>query len=431
MQLDIILRGQSNAILLMEHAGWSSGGRIAAEVERLLGFDGVADRVNLVYARDSDGGNTAFTGTGLLDFWLQQGPSGDWRLAEGTTSLLNGLKGHAASQDRGDAAAVVWLHSEYDSRNPALTADTWEKAVRFDAGQVRGTLGATPEELPFLFVSAHPYDQGSDAGHQAIRQGMERLAADPAFGGSIGARALDINADNDDTDRNGATRDYGGSHISPEDAQLIGNRLAVSLAETWAAHAKPGSPVALAGGNLPNEGPQVIAATLLDADTLRLAVAHDQALTLGPLGPEAAAGRGWEVHGPQGTIDAVAARVAGPATLDVDFAGPLPADGLLHYGWGYGRLAREGAAGRGNAVYDDHGLPIWVPATGLSLEAALAERPAPAPAPAAAPPPEPVIPMAAPPADMGPDPAGVPSMADAVAPAFTPPLLAPELSSGN
>jgi Ca2+-binding RTX toxin-like protein len=39
----------------------------------------------------------------------------------------------------------------------------------------------------------------------------------------------------------------------------------------------------------------------------------------------------------------------------------------LFYGAGYGRLAGADGSGRGNAVYDTAGLPIWVAAGGLAL----------------------------------------------------------------
>jgi hypothetical protein len=60
--------------------------------------------------------------------------------------------------------------------------------------------------------------------------------------------------------------------------------------------------------------------------------------------------------------------VAGPNTIGLTFAGPLPeAGGVLHYGWGYGRLAEGKAPGRGNAVTDEAGLPIWTPAEGVAI----------------------------------------------------------------
>jgi hypothetical protein len=63
--------------------------------------------------------------------------------------------------------------------------------------------------------------------------------------------------------------------------------------------------------------------------------------------------------------------VQGPNTIDLSFAGPLPeAGGVLHYGWGYGRLAEGNAPGRGNAITDQTGVPIWTPAEGVLIGAA-------------------------------------------------------------
>ena len=89
---------------------------------------------------------------------------------------------------------------------------------------------------------------------------MEALAADPAFNARIAARALDINAARDDLDGNYPTAEYGGAHISTEDALLIALRSAKTIAEDWSAYAKPGSPVWLAGGDIPDVGPRVAAA---------------------------------------------------------------------------------------------------------------------------------------------------------------------------
>lgn len=366
MDLQILIRGQSNAIFFAEGDGWAGANRLIEEVQRLLGFDGVTDTVSVLYSRGGEASGTAYGGTAFLGEWMQQGADGVWRPAP----LGAGLLQTAGALDNPAAAAtsVLWLHSEYDSRRSDLSVAEWTTAVRQDAALLRSVLGGDAASVPYHFVSAHPYSEGTPEGHQTIRIGMEALAADPAFNARIAARALDINAARDERDGDYSTVDYGGAHISVEDALLIANRAARTIAEDWAAYARPGSEVALAGGDIADVGPRVVAANLVAPDTLRLSVAHDASGGFAPLGPEAARGIGWGVSG--ATVGPVAAVVQAPDTIDVVFAGALPpAGGVLFYGWGYGRLAADGGPGQGNAVTDLAGLPIWTPANGVAIGA--------------------------------------------------------------
>jgi hypothetical protein len=104
-------------------------------------------------------------------------------------------------------------------------------------------------------------------------------------------------------------------------------------------------------------------------------VLQDQGGGFAPLDADAARGLGWAVSGAAAAAAAppVAARAAvvqGPNTIDLHFAGPLPeAGGVLHYGWGYGRLAEPNGPGRGNAITDETGMPIWTPAEGVAIGA--------------------------------------------------------------
>jgi hypothetical protein len=369
LELQILLRGQSNAILFAEEDGWAAATRLTAEVQRLLGFDGVTDTVSLLYERGSASSGTAHSGTAFLGEWMERSPDGSWQPA----LLGSGLLRTAGQLDDPTAVstAVLWLHSEYDSRDADLTAGEWMAAVRHDAVLLRSALGGDATNIPYHFVSAHPYAQGTPEGHQAIRMGMEALSADQGFHGRIAARALDIDASADNSDGNGATVEYGGAHISPTDSLVIALRSAQTIAEEWAAYAKPGSPVALAGGDIADVGPRVLAAERIGPDALRLVVAQDQGGVFAPLDAEAARGIGWTVAG-TGTapVTGAAAVVQGPHTIDLYFNGALPdAGGVLHYGWGYGRLAEGNGPGLGNAITDQAGLPIWTPAEGVVIGA--------------------------------------------------------------
>ena len=48
LELQILIRGQSNAIFFTEGDGWAGATRLTSEVQRLLGFDGVTDTVSVM-----------------------------------------------------------------------------------------------------------------------------------------------------------------------------------------------------------------------------------------------------------------------------------------------------------------------------------------------------------------------------------------------
>ena len=366
MDLNVVVRGQSNAFLMVSADLDGVGARtMINETQRLLGFDGVNDRV-LLDDWYTPGQGTVFGGTAFIGDWVSRGANGAWQPLRYEQSLLSNLSQNPPATE----TAIVWLHNEYDSLNPNLTAAEWVSAVRADAALVRGALGVDAARSPYVFVSAIPFPTGDDDSEQVIRAGMEALEADPAFGAVVGARALDVDMSFKFPSENQPTNyAYGLSHISAQDAAMIGARLARSLAEEWAAYAKSGSPVALAGGNIASDGPKVVSATTASADTLVVKVLHDQSASFAPLDPQAAAGIGWVVGGASGPVSANAVQVASADTLVIHFAGAIPTEGYLYYGYGYGRLAATGQPGQGNAVYDHSGLPIWTPAVGVKVNA--------------------------------------------------------------
>ncbi|MBV1796319.1 hypothetical protein [Siccirubricoccus sp. G192] len=372
MELNMLLRGQSNAVLL-DHFGAIHAA--AREAERLLGFDGVNDRINVISSHGQDSANTINSGTALLTEWLNP-RNGDWRQGWEVGPLEAGLLETIAAQPadvRADPTGVVWLHNEYDSKQPGLSAAEWESAVRFDAAQLRAAFGQEAAQLPYLFVNAIPYGNARSDSNQAIKQGMATLAKDPGFHAEIAAQAPDLDMNNDG--------DYGGSHISWSDAEILGQRVALSFAQAFADHARPGSPVALAGGQVNDLGPEVVSARPVAgrADQLHLTLDFDAATGLAALDPTAAAGTGWNVVSANGFIKASAASPAGSNGLLVTFEQPLPADGLLHYNYGYGRLIAADGTGQGHAVYDDQGLPLWTAPEGVAIGGgALALAPQPA-----------------------------------------------------
>ena len=141
--------------------------------------------------------------------------------------------------------------------------------------------------------------------------------------------------------------------------------------QKWAAFAKPGSPVFLAGGDIADAGPRVVSAERTGPDTLRLLVAQDHGSGFAPLDADAARGLGWAVSGLGDPRHRGAGDRGGGAEHDrPDLRRPAAGSGgVLHYGRGYGRLAEGKAPGRGNAVTDEAGLPIWTLAKGVAIGA--------------------------------------------------------------
>lgn len=368
MDINLLVRGQSNAVFMMETNGGAVKDALPREVERLLGFDGVNDRVRLVYESSDQASGTAYGGTALIGDWLTP-RNGDWTqgwdLAGREQALLNEIASMPAAQ-RDDPTAVLWLHSEFDSTRWDLSMEEWVSAVRFDAAAVRSALGQGAGTVPYLFISAMPYWGGggfstTDEGALAIRRGMELLAAEGGFNADMAARMLDIDADGDFP---GA---YGGGHIDGEDAMQTALRSARAIAESMAEYAKPGSPIAIAGGNIADEGPRVVTVTTVGANQLRIDVAHDQASGFRALDADAAGGLGWSVRSDAGVVEGIGASIVDGDTLLLTFDGTLPAGGTLFYGYGYGRLSGADGSGRGNAIYDNQGLPIWVAAAGIAV----------------------------------------------------------------
>ena len=301
--LNVVLRGQSNTYFPTLYGNLP---KLKAAIEAQLGFDGVQQVVNVIGTHDNaNGANTEWPGTGMLTDWLTP-VNGDyrngWTANQQEIGLLNTI-GQLPAAQRAAPTAIVWLHNENDSQNTNLTTAMWESAVRYEAGLVRGVLGQDAATVPYLFVNAIPFP-AQTAGvtrtqpiqNQAIRVGQAELTEDKAFNAGYAThQASDVNMD---VDGHGITRQPGSVHFDRADADLIFNRIALSVAEEFKASARPGSPMALAGGDIDDDGPHVVRADRVAgaANQLLLTVEFDQATAIKALGSAAAAGTGWSLR---------------------------------------------------------------------------------------------------------------------------------------
>jgi hypothetical protein len=370
MELNVLLRGQSNAAILDRSQGWSN---LATQIQQFLGFDGTTNKINLL-ENDSDpsGANTVVGGTAFVGDWLQPNGAG-WQAGWSNTSIENGLLtyiNNMPADEKAAPTAVVWLHNEYDSTNPNLTTAEWESAVRDDAQQVRAAFGQSAATVPYVFVNAIPYGSGAiDSVNQAIKLGMADLAADPSFHAVVGVQADDVEMDG--TAFNGGVAGvYGGPHMDEHDGELVGQRLARAIAQTFAAYAQPGSPVA--SGQFDAFGPEAVAAQPDGANQVLVTASLDNAALATSLSSDAANGVGWSILDGGQTLNATAAQVMGGNQVLLTFGQPVPTDASarLYYAYGYGRIATGSTdPGDGTAIYDTQQMPLWTPAAGLPLAA--------------------------------------------------------------
>ena len=369
MNLNILLRGQSNAVLFASEGGLAE---VKAQVQALLGFNGVTDTITLVASQGGGSANTMVAGTALLTDWLAP-RNGDWHQGWTTGPLEQGLLDAIAALSpaaRASPTAVLWLHNEYDGAQPGLVAAQWASALRYDAALLRQAFGQAAAQLPYLFVNAIPYSNANWDSNQQIRIAMQALAADAGFNAKVAAQAADVNMDAGNTA-------MGGAHLGDVDIATLAGRLARSVAESFAGYAKTGSPVALAAGQLDDSGPHVVAAALVagHANQLVLTVGFDQASALLPLDAVAAGGANWFVNTAaqaSGGQWATGARLLDAGHLVLSFATPLPAGSLLFYGYGYGKVWAPDGAGETHGIYDNNGMPLWAAASGVAVSAAVA-----------------------------------------------------------
>ena len=132
MDLNVLVRGQSNALLFADRGGAAA---LERGLEARLGVD-----VHLLYEWGMDT-STIHSATAFMD-WDTDGQQ---------ASLLRYVRGLSADL-RDNPTATVWMHNEYDQMSDGLTTSAWLGEVRADATLVRDALGQGTGTTPYTFV---------------------------------------------------------------------------------------------------------------------------------------------------------------------------------------------------------------------------------------------------------------------------------------
>lgn len=198
--VNVLVRGQSNALLFVDRGGAEL---LERTLEAVLGTN-----VNIL-ARwgDAGGRNTINSATAFTD----------WDTGGQTAGLVSYLKSLPAEL-RDNPTITLWMHNEYDQQR-AFTAADWMAEVQADAALVRAALGQGAATTPYVFTSV-PYPFGQNWG--AIEEGIARLAADPAFNARFVPSLQGAAMDGDGF--------AGSSHMGGADALMAASRLAAGMA---------------------------------------------------------------------------------------------------------------------------------------------------------------------------------------------------------
>lgn len=382
MRFNVLIVGQSNADLLKQN----ESARIQASVQRLLGFDGVTDKVDMLASVV-----LGFPGSPLVP----DGPSAVPALLAGSSGnfsaaghleqvLLNSLLALPAP-DRAAPTVIVWVHNEADAENPDLTTATWLDAARYSVGRMREALGQGAATTPILFepisYDGIRNDPVTNATDQRIKDGMAALVADPSFNAIQGPQAADTDMNLDVV--GDGTSFFGSAHLSRLDQDFIATRLSYAVAAEFAADARPGSAFATSQGTL-----DAIGAHAWDA--ISVAGSPNQALVFftasggAALDGATASIDGWSMLRGGVEYGAIGARVVGANQLLLTF-GTAVGGSTVYYGYGDQRISDTYyTGGQGHALRDLGGMPASAPLNGLAVDGPTASplalpRQAPAP----------------------------------------------------
>ncbi|CAA9264916.1 MAG: macromolecule metabolism; macromolecule degradation; degradation of polysaccharides [uncultured Acetobacteraceae bacterium] len=200
MDLNVLIRGQSNAQLFADRGGAAA---LEKGLESRLGVD-----VHLLYEFGTDS-STIHSATPFMT-WDTEGQQ---------ASLLRYVN-ELPADIKDNPTATVWMHNEYDQQGSFSTED-WLREVRADADMVRDALGQDAATTPYTFVPIR-YPYGGN--WTPIGDGMATLDADASFNAEISWAAQSLTMDGDGWANS--------SHMGNADAVKLGGDLAASMAET-------------------------------------------------------------------------------------------------------------------------------------------------------------------------------------------------------
>jgi hypothetical protein len=369
VDLNIVLKGQSNAALFTSQGGLTF---LQDDVDQLLGFNGTTNKVDV----------TSYTapGTGLvpdptfpgISTWLTGSAATGYGNGALETGFVNQLAALPAVQ-KSAPTVILDMQNESDTANPNLSVQDETNAIFYEMSQARAVLGQSAATTPVVFMDT-PYPDGLDYTGEAIKTAMQQLSSAPSFNATIAASYSDV-------DMNYEGGINGGPHLGANDITQVALRTALTVADSFAAYALPGSPIAQ--GLQDWSGPQgVAAATTSNPDQALITVAAGTASNgLATLGGTAASGEGFSLQLQNGSfVQATATTEVDATHLLVSFGSTAVISGeTVYYDYGDRRLSDQPdqGGGQGNqvntgngygtAVYDDHALPLSLPGTGLGV----------------------------------------------------------------
>ncbi len=247
MDLNLLLRGQSNALLFADTGGAQA---LADKLEAATGHN-----IHLLASYGSGSDHSIFSGTEFLTQWMNGTQAGP--LEQG---LLNYIQGQSADI-KDNPTLELWMHNESDQKmSGGFSGDYWKTVYEANHDMVEQAFGhsVTTEFVPIR------YNWGNIG---PILDGMKAAVADGTAAG-IDMSAYDL-----------AKMDWGGTpdteHMCANDAHVIADALAKDLAPLVKAMAEgAGVPSQPANPATPPPGPVALEAGT-GPDSLVLKISQD------------------------------------------------------------------------------------------------------------------------------------------------------------
>jgi hypothetical protein len=377
VELDIVLKGQSNAALFASLGGLTY---LQEDVDNLLGYNGSTNKVDV----------TSYTAPGTaivpdpsfpnIQSWLN-GTAAGWSSGALEQAFDVQLAQLPAAQ-KAAPTVILDMQNESDAANPSLTAQTELSADFYEMTVARSVLGQSAAATPVVFMDT-PYPDGVPSSAEAIKTAQQELSGTSSFNSTIAASYSDV-----DMNYEGGVN--GGPHLGQQDIGEVAMRTALTVADSFAAYALPGS--IISQGLQDWSGPQGTAAKSVATNPSQVEVSVAPGTGSGglaALGATAASGEGFSLQTSNGSfVQATATSEIDATHLLVTFAGTDVTGGeTVYYDYALRRLSdvpdpaseldqgttvnqTNAANGYGTAVYDDHALPLSLPGTGLAVNGA-------------------------------------------------------------